>query len=519
MADMGNPPPSFTAPRDLVANRTGDVWYLSWTSDDADGIIDNSYFLLEFSKNGDFSSPSYSAYNGSWTGFDSNNSPGTAGGGVALYSENWFMITDGSNIYSDYNTPLETVQFNETWYWRVQRQNALTASPWSLSAEFYIIPIIYVGASGENGSGRVFSFWENQFPITGDPSSFNSLFRFRKDTRDWLLDVISSKVREVWQQNLNSATLQFYNNNPSDEQITNSWNPSLFSNSERTRLIDGMIVDVMYNTERMLNIMGDNYVQSLYSQMYTKLQNVRTYLNDLVTNTVSACYVNLQRSQELVNILQQKVNEENIHEHTVFVNNLNVVPNIDIKLFRTNSAVSYNLSSHISMLDDELVINFSSLSSITNLFNKSNFFQPWYIKISPKPLENISISSHGNSLISFDNNIALSDEDILGGNLLDSSNNSYKIINKINNELWLLDKSPTSQQITKFIPNYFEQQLIQLNFAWQHNYIPKLIPTNISLPPLLEPYNPIIQEPVEPIPSISSDVTFGIIPEVNKEIW
>jgi len=38
------------------------------------------------------------------------------------------------------------------------------------------------------------------------------------------------------------------------------------------------------------------------------------------------------------------------------------------------------------------------------------------------------------------------------------------------------------------------------------------------LPPLLEPYRPIIEEPVEPSQPATSDVITGIIPEVNKEI-
>jgi len=126
----------------------------------------------------------------------------------------------------------------------------------------------------------------------------------------------------------------------------------------------------------MLNVMGDNYVQSLYGQIYSRLQNVRTYLNDLVTQTVSASYKNLKRSQELVNVLQQKVDEENIHEHTIYVNSNNIIPNIDAKLFRTNSRISYDVSDRIIMQNNELVIDFMSLSSITNMSNRSNFFQP-----------------------------------------------------------------------------------------------------------------------------------------------
>jgi len=122
--------------------------------------------------------------------------------------------------------------------------------------------------------------------------------------------------------------------------------------------------------------MGDNYVQSLYGQIYSRLQNVRTYLNDLVTQTVSASYKNLKRSQELVNVLQQKVDEENIHEHTIYVNSNNIIPNIDAKLFRTNSRISYDVSDRIIMQNNELVIDFMSLSSITNMSNRSNFFQP-----------------------------------------------------------------------------------------------------------------------------------------------
>lgn len=505
---------TYSQPYDLSANRTGDVWYLGWTSDDSGT---DGYYLLEFSRNGDFSSPSYSAYAGTWIGFNSNNPPPNNGGG-AWGAENWFEITDGSNIYSANDTPLQQVQFNETWYWRVKRNSNTQhryGSDWSSPAEFYIVPIIYVQGRGD---GTVFPFWDNQFTITGN-DSFNSLFRFRKDTRDWMLDTISTKVRELWQQHLNSA-FNFYEGNPSNEDIIAAWNPSLFSSSERTRLIDGMITEVMYNTEQMLNVMGDNYVQSLYGQIYSRLQNVRTYLNDLVTQTVSASYKNLKRSQELVNVLQQKVDEENIHEHTIYVNSNNIIPNIDAKLFRTNSRISYDVSDRIIMQNNELVIDFMSLSSITNMSNRSNFFQPWYIKLSPKPLGDISISSHNNSLISFITNIPLGIEDVLGGHLLDNDNNQYKIINKINDQLWLLDKIPQNiNQITKFVPNYFEEQLIQLNFAWQHNYIPKLIPANISLPPLLEPYRPIIEEPVEPSQPATSDVITGIIPEVNKEIW
>lgn len=380
-------------------------------------------------------------------------------------------------------------------------------SPITAEANYFLETLI-------QGNG-VKPFWENDYPLAAS-SDRTHIFQFRKDMRNALLDAIDGKVREVFLQHWNEM-LSFQD--PTGWSQIN-WDPAAFSSSERTRLIDAMVVDLQFQMERIYNLFGEDYIQSLYTDVYSSIEQVRNNLNQWINETVTASLQNLQQSEILLNTLQRKVNETTLMSHTISLNNV-PLNQINAFLYRTNSTNYWDVTNNLYSLNNQLILDFGQLKNIVG-DNKKNYFQSWYIKVVPTSIEISRYTSTQDRIIITD--INESDVNILGGTFIDKNGKSYKVVNKISLSDgvygWLLSESIDRNAIDSnliFVFNYFEPQLIELNFGWQHNYIPKILPLGITLPETRVIEEPEIVEEV--IVTEEEIIEPGVLEEVNKEIW
>jgi len=88
--------------------------------------------------------------------------------------------------------------------------------------------------------------------------------------------------------------------------------------------------------ESIFNFLGESQVQALYAGIYSHLERLRNNLRSHIDTTVQATQDNLLRLEELVNILQQKVNHEILMNYEI---SLPSIPLNQIKayLYKTNS--------------------------------------------------------------------------------------------------------------------------------------------------------------------------------------
>jgi len=351
------------------------------------------------------------------------------------------------------------------------------------------------------------NFWQNEYTLTSDRTN---IFEFRKDMRNALQDVLDSTIRQAVIENWE----QLYQEEGVD---IDNWEPLALQNSERTRYVNAWVTGLLYNMESIFNFLGESQVQALYAGIYSHLERLRNNLRSHIDTTVQATQDNLLRLEELVNILQQKVNHEILMNYEI---SLPSIPLNQIKayLYKTNSKLYWDIKQSIRNLNGQLIIDFENLANIVNQNSQSSdYFQPWFIRIIP----NYSIIS--TYIVSNDNILSAviqeSDVNILGSTIFDANGKVYKIVNKDGDNRWILTE-PISQDVRDqpltIVFNYFEPQTIGLKFAWKHNYIPKAIPLGIELPKYDKTKPEIIAPPVQPLPET---VEPGQIPETNREIF
>lgn len=348
--------------------------------------------------------------------------------------------------------------------------------------------------------------WSNDAPLTSDRTN---IFQFRKDMRNALLDALDSSVRETMIRFWNEISTLSGNN-------VQNWSPAVFESSERVRLIDSSVKDIMYNIETISNIIGEKEVQLLYSNIYSSLESFRNNLNSFIEISLSGTMINLEKSEELLKRLQEKVNQETLLYHTI---SLPTVPKNQIKayLLKSNSNKIWDISDKLIEIGGQLSIDFNQLKNIVG-DNKENYNQSWYIKLIPTTtLITTYISDNERTITT---KIIEEDVNILGSSLIDKNGKTYKIINKILQNTWVLSESIDNNAIDaplELIFNYFEPQIIELKFGWMHNYIPKSLPFGIKLPNIKIIENGNIEQS-DNILELER-VEIGNDSDINKEIW
>lgn len=360
-------------------------------------------------------------------------------------------------------------------------------------------------------SDYLIDFWETEYTLTGDRTN---VFEFRKDIRNALQDVLDSTIRQEvianWERIYDIQGLSALD-----------WEPLGLQNSERARLINAWVTELLYDIESVFNFFGESQVQALYASIYSHLERLRNNLRNFINTTVQTTEDNLLRLEELVNVLQQKVDHETLMNYEI---SLPSVPLNQIKafLYKTNSRLSWNITENIRNLNGQLVIDFGNLAeTVGHSFDNPNpfngYFQSWFIKIMPNySAISTYIASNDNILSAV---IQESDVNILGSTIFDANGKVYKIVNKDGDNRWILTE-PINQDVRDqpltIMFNYFEPQTLELKFAWKHNYIPKAIPLGIALPNYDITQEEII---VTPPPVPPETVERGQILETNREIF
>ncbi len=360
-------------------------------------------------------------------------------------------------------------------------------------------------------SDYVIDFWETEYTLTADRTN---VFEFRKDIRNALQDVLDSTIR----QEVIANWERIYDN---EGLSALDWEPLGLQNSERARLINAWVTELLYNVESIFNFFGESQVQALYASIYSHLERLRNNLKNFIDTTVQTTEDNLLRLEELVNVLQQKVDHETLMNYEI---SLPSVPLNQIKafLYKTNSRLSWNITENIRNLNGQLIIDFGNLAetvghSFDNPSPFNGYFQSWFIRIMPNySAISTYIASNDNILSAV---IQESDVNILGSTIFDANGKVYKIVNKDGDNRWILTE-PINQDVRDqpltIMFNYFEPQTLELKFAWKHNYIPKAIPLGIALPNYDITQEEII---VTPPPVPPETVERGQIPETNREIF
>lgn len=351
------------------------------------------------------------------------------------------------------------------------------------------------------------TWWDSTYTASADDRTND--YQFRKDMRTALFDVLDSSVRkwviQYWDQfaRLNGELVQ-------------DWSPAAFQSSERVRLIDTWATEILYNIESIFNFFGETQVQALYAGIYSHIQRLKNELGSLVDETVSTSINNLNQIQEILELLQRKVDEQTILTYEM---GLPTVPLNQIKVYLTksDSDIFWDVTDKLFELDNQLIIDFDQLKEIIGSENKKNYFNQWYLRILPTGSQIENYYATNQKTLSA--NIEESDVNILGASLIDNNGKVYKIINKKMDGSWLLTESIDENEIDKpltIIYNYFEPQILELKFSWWHNYVPKDIPLGIDLPELdVFEEEEVIEEVIEE----QERVEQGIKPNINKEIF
>jgi len=97
-----------------------------------------------------------------------------------------------------------------------------------------------------------------------------------------------------------------------------------------------LVSEILYNVESIFNFFGEKQVQTLYASIYSNLERLRNNLNNLINTTVQTTEDNLHRLEDLLVLLQQKVDHETLMNYEI---SLPSVPLNQIKayLYKTNS--------------------------------------------------------------------------------------------------------------------------------------------------------------------------------------
>jgi hypothetical protein len=372
-----------------------------------------------------------------------------------------------------------------------------------------IIPLSYSFDQAVPEGDLIEPAWENDHPLTADRSN---VLQFRQDMRNAVLDAIDSDVRKYF--------LAYWSDMLAFEGHTiEDWSPVAFESSERVRLVNSMVTEMMYNVEKIWNVFDDEYVQTLYTDIYAQIEGLRNNLSDHINSTLSASVHNLERSADLLETLQTKVDTETIINYKI---NINTIPEdkINAYLYTTNSTETWDVAHLITQIAGQTVIDFESLAQVIG--NETpDYFRPWYIKVFPtaRSFDNYYADENNRLVIDFFE----SDTNILGATVIDAGGKSYKIVNKMSGDppTWVLNESlarTTVGEPITIIYNYFETQILELQFAWMHNYVPDLLSFDINIPET-EGLKA-IPEAAEVIGTDESEVREEGIPStLNKEIF
>ena len=364
------------------------------------------------------------------------------------------------------------------------------------------------GDQSESGLPYVVPNWIAESAIDENNTSF---LMFRHDLRNTIYNAIDTKVRDV----VYSQISNMFDFNPSDD--LSQFHITMASNSERVERIDSYIKNIEYNTERILNLLGEPQIQAIYASIYSKLQELDNNLGDMIDNTLAKTVENYERSEMLVAELEAKAKEETLIQYSTMLTSY-PKDRIVFRLHSQHSNQSWDISSYVTIKEGQMVLTLPSIENLTGA-DSIDQFAPWYIQVWPKS-ESISVYSVIGKNLVFSTNKDLTD--ILWSTVYDINGQSYKIINYKDAEsgrVFILDKSFGNNALGQPIViqyNYFDPQIIKLNVAWLHNYIPKGIPVGSLYQPVQD--NPVVIPPTQPAQNLSNVVRGNTRKEI-KEIF
>lgn len=345
------------------------------------------------------------------------------------------------------------------------------------------IPITNIGEGGTGTSEFVIPNWVAESAIGTDNPS---LLMFRHDLRNALYEAIDTKVRQVIYANVD----QMFDFNPGDD--LSNFHITMASNSERVERIDSYIKQLEFRVEQALNQLGESQIQSLYASIYSQLKDLDTNLSEMIDSTIAKTVENYEKSEQLVLDLEAKAKQETLVQYTHQITNF-PMNKMSISLFSQRTKTLWDISQYVSVISNQLVLDLPPLTEITGYDTIDNFTS-WYVYIAPKQYSINTHSVTGNK-IHFNTGHPITDT--IWATIYDVNGQSYKIVNELSGN-YILDKSFDTNQTNNPISisyNYFDPQLIKLDMAWLHNYVPERIPVGSLYQPISGTETIIAEEP------------------------
>ena len=181
---------------------------------------------------------------------------------------------------------------------------------------------------------------------------------FRHDLRNTIYNAIDTKVRDV----VYSQISNMFDFNPSDD--LSQFHITMASNSERVERIDSYIKNIEYNTERILNLLGEPQIQAIYASIYSKLQELDNNLGDMIDNTLAKTVENYERSEMLVAELEAKAKEETLIQYSTMLTSY-PKDRIVFRLHSQHSNQSWDISSYVTIKEGQMVLTLPSIENLT----------------------------------------------------------------------------------------------------------------------------------------------------------
>jgi len=350
--------------------------------------------------------------------------------------------------------------------------------------------------------------WVAENSLTSENPSF---LQFRHDLRNAIYEAIDQKVRDTILDEVSRYT-RFSDGDPLE-----NFNIYVANNTELLNRIDNYIKQLEYGVEGAMNALGEEEIQSVYTSLYARLKEWEANLGQLITETLQKTVENYQRSEELVNLLEQRAKSETLIQYSTTISQY-PIEKIEFWLNSQYGEQYWDISRYATIKNDQLMIELPKISEITGIQTIDKFV-PWYIYIWPKREIILQYEVLENRRIIFETDKDLTD--VLWSTIYDTNNQSYKIVNYEdveNQRVWILDKNIDSNAIGNPLTiyyNYFDPQAIKVDISWLHNYIPKEIPIGS----LYQPSSEEIPEEIEETQVETEVISRSAQKEYNKEIF